>query len=65
MTQVKAHLEAKQVQVVTFSLMETIFSPFFNIFDPQTNAFRFWVKVMRLWKGLLMTMLQSLPQLFR
>ena len=22
--------------------METIFSRFFNIFDPQTNTFRFW-----------------------
>jgi hypothetical protein len=40
MIQVKEALEAKQVQGVTFSLMETIFSPFFNIFDPQTNTFR-------------------------
>ncbi|CAG8218417.1 unnamed protein product [Penicillium salamii] len=45
MIHVKAYLEDKKVQCVHILIggfMEPIFSPFFNIFDPQTNTLRYW-----------------------
>ncbi|CAG8020854.1 unnamed protein product [Penicillium olsonii] len=45
MIHVKAYLEDKKVQgvhILIGGFMEPIFSPFFNIFDPQTNTFRYW-----------------------
>jgi hypothetical protein len=41
----KAYLKTKKVHgvhILIGGFMEPIFSPFFNIFDPQTNTFRFW-----------------------
>ncbi|KAF4770833.1 hypothetical protein HAV15_013195 [Penicillium sp. str.  len=45
MIHVKAYLDTKKVQGVHIHIggfMEPIFSSFFNIFDPQTNTFRYW-----------------------
>jgi hypothetical protein len=45
MIHVKAYLETKKVQGVHILIggsMEPIFSPFFNIFDPSTDNFRYW-----------------------
>ncbi|KAJ5453561.1 uncharacterized protein N7458_004517 [Penicillium daleae] len=45
MIHVKGYLETKKVQAVHILIggfMEPIFSPFFNIFDPSTNTFRYW-----------------------
>lgn len=45
MIHVKAYLEAKKVQgvhILIGGFMEPIFSPFFNIYDPQSQTFRFW-----------------------
>lgn len=42
---VKAYLETKKVQgvhILIGGFMEPIFSPFFHIFDPSTNIFRYW-----------------------
>jgi hypothetical protein len=45
MIHVKAYLETKKVQgvhILIGGFMEPIFSPFFNIFDPSPNTFRYW-----------------------
>ncbi|KAH8422566.1 NmrA-like family protein [Aspergillus melleus] len=45
MIHVKAYLETKKVQgvhILIGGFMEPIFSPFFNIYDPQSHTFRFW-----------------------
>ncbi|KAK1149586.1 hypothetical protein N8T08_005135 [Aspergillus melleus] len=45
MIHVKAYLETKTVQgvhILIGGFMEPIFSPFFNIYDPQSQTFRFW-----------------------
>lgn len=45
MIHVKAYVETKKVQgvhILIGGFMEPIFSPFFNIYDPQTQTLRFW-----------------------
>ncbi|ODM22568.1 hypothetical protein SI65_00157 [Aspergillus cristatus] len=46
MIHVKAYLETKQnvagVHILVGGFMEPVFSPFFNIFDPESNTFRYW-----------------------
>lgn len=45
MIHVKAYVETKKVQgvhILIGGFMEPIFSPFFNIYDPQSQTLRFW-----------------------
>ncbi|KAJ6028744.1 hypothetical protein N7540_004320 [Penicillium herquei] len=45
MIHVKAYAETKKVQgvhILIGGFMEPIFSPFFNIYDPQSQTLRFW-----------------------
>lgn len=46
MIHVKAYLETKQnvagLHILAGGFMEPVFSPFFNIFDPESNTFRYW-----------------------
>lgn len=45
MIHVKAYLETKQnvsgVHILVGEFMESAFSPFFTIFDPESNTFRY------------------------
>ncbi|KAL1866404.1 hypothetical protein Plec18167_009072 [Paecilomyces lecythidis] len=46
MIHVKSYLETKKnvsgVHVLIGAFMEVIFSPYFGLFDPKTNTFRYW-----------------------
>lgn len=46
MIHIKAYIETKQdvsgVYILIVGSMEPVFSPFFNIFDPESNTFQYW-----------------------
>ncbi|KAL0939661.1 NmrA-like family protein [Colletotrichum truncatum] len=55
MKHVKAYLDTqksvKGVHILIGGFMDPIFSPFFQVFDPATNTFRYWGEGTEPWEG--------------